>query len=236
MKHAAQIAVVATVLAVAMAAGVSDVQAQAQTQDQPPAHTSIWGKFKKEVGSIISASGTTGVAGSTFGGTYRRIQDTPLNNIFNSEVAINGDYPHVAITITDWSDRITSRGVNPTTKAQANDCLTFNAALWRNAQSSEPINDLIICAKEAHRGSMRGAFDGGFRFASVAGNHTGQRRTTGPLPPANVYPRTVEADGLLDGPGQLLLANLLMEMGLDVSYGGNVGRVWVVSVGNKPGT
>jgi hypothetical protein len=232
MKEFARCAVLASALIAATAVAAPDTQAQEQAQEQPKAKSSFWGRLKQEVGSIVAPKGDVG---SAFPGTHRRIQDTPLNDIFNSAEA-GSDYPHVAIAITDWSDRITSRGMNPTSQAQANDCLTFDVTLWRNSKSSEMINGLIICAGEAHRGYMRGAFDGGFRFASVTGNHTGQRRTTGPLPPANVYPRTAEADGLLDGPGQLLLANLLMEMGLDFSYGGNVGRVWIVSVGNKPGT
>lgn len=206
--------------------------AQEQPQSQPQPKPSFWGRLKQEVSSVIAPQGN---AGDAFPGNHRRIQDTALADIFNSDAA-GSDYPHVAITVTDWSDRITSRGMNPTSQAQANDCLTFDATLWRDAKSSEPIDDLIICAGEARRGYMRGAFDGGFRFASVAGENTGQRRTTGPLPPANVYPRTAEADDLLDGPGQSLLANILMEMGLDFSYGGNVGRVWVVSVRNEPGT
>lgn len=234
MKEFAKWAVLTSAL-IAMTAVVApntQAQEQTQTQQQPKAKSNFWSRLKQEVGSIVAPKGE---AGSAFPGTHRRIRDTPLDDIFNSAEA-GSDYPHVAIAITDWSDRITSRGMNPTSQAQADDCLTFNATLWRNAKASDTINDLIICAKESHRGYMRGAFDGGFRFASVAGNHTGQCRTTGPLPPANVYPRTAEADGLLDGPGQSLLANLLMEMGLDFSYGGNVGRVWVVSVGNKPGT
>lgn len=224
-----------TALAAALIAATAVIapDTPAQEQEQPKAKPSIWSRFKQEVGAIVAPQGE---AGSAFPGTHRHIRDTPLNDIFNSDAAVNSDYPHVAISITDWSDRITSRGMNPTSQAQANDCLTFDAMLWRNAKSSEPIDGLIICAGEARRGYMRGAFDGGFRFASVAGEHTGQRRSTGPLPPANVYPRTAEADDLLDGPGQSLLANILMEMGLDFSYGGNVGRVWVVSVRNEPGT
>lgn len=202
-------------------------------QEQPQPKPSIWSRFKQEVGSLVAPQGQ---AGTAFPGSHRRIQDTPLNDIFNTDAAADTGYPHVAITITDWSDRITSRGMNPTSQAQANDCLTFDATLWRNARTSEPIDNLIICAGESRQGYMRGAFDGGFRFASVSGENTSQRRTTGPLPPANVYPRTAEADDLLDGPGQSLLVNLLMEMGLDFSYGGNVGRVWVVSVRNEPGT
>lgn len=235
MNEFAKTALLTTAL-LAAAAVSAPAQAQAQeqpkSQEQPKAKTSLWGRFKQEVNSAMAPNGETGRA---FPGTRRRIRETPLNDIFNSPKA-GSDYPHVAITITDWSDRITSRGMNPTSQSHSDDCLTFDATLWRNAKSSEPIKGLIICAGEAHRGFMRGAFDGGFRFASVSGNHTGQRRTTGPLPPANVYPRTVEADGLLDGPGQSLMGNLLMEMGLDFSYGGNVGRVWVVSVSNEPGT
>lgn len=230
MKELANRVVLATAL-IAATAVIAPIT-QAQEQEQPKAKPSIWSRFKQEVGAIVAPQGE---AGSAFPGSHRRIRDTPLNDIFNSAQAGN-DYPHVAITITDWSDRITSRGMNPTSQAQANDCLAFDAVLWRSAKSSEPVNGLIICAGESRRGYMRGAFDGGFRFASVAGEHTGQRRTTGPLPPANVYLRTAEADDLLDGPGQSLLANLLMEMGIDFSYGGNVGRVWVVSVHNEPGT
>lgn len=232
MKGFAKYTALAATLIIAVAAMVPSAHAQEQPQTQPQSKPSIWSRFKQEVGAIVAPQGE---AGSAFSGTHRRIRDTPLNDIFNSPNA-GSDYPHVAITITDWSDRITSRGMNPTSQAQANDCLTFDATLWRDAKSSEPINGLIICAGEARRGYMRGAFDGGFRFASVAGEHTGQRRSTGPLPPANVYPRTAEADDLLDGPGQSLLANILMEMGLDFSYGGNVGRVWVVSIRNEPGT
>lgn len=226
---APRVVLTAALFAALIASGAS---AQEQQQSQPQPKPSFWERVKREVSSVVAPQGHTG---SAFPGTHRRIRDTPLNDIFNTAEA-GSDYPHVAITITDWSDRITSRGMNPTSQAQANDCLTFDVTLWRNAKSSEPINGLIICAGEARRGYMRGAFDGGFRFASVAGESTGQRRTTGPVPPANVYPRTAEADDLLDGPGQSLLANLLMEMGLDFSYGGNVGRVWVVSVSNQPGT
>lgn len=232
MKDLATSAAMAAALVTAVAAMAPAAHAQEQPQTQPQSKPSIWSRFKQEVGAIVAPQGE---AGSAFPGTHRRIRDTPLNDIFNSAEA-GSDYPHVAITITDWSDRINSRGMNPTSQAQANDCLTFDATLWRNAKSSEPINGLIVCAGESRRGYMRGAFDGGFRFASVAGDSTGQRRTTGPLPPANVYPRTAEADDLLDGPGQSLLANILMEMGLDFSYGGNVGRVWVVSIRNEPGT
>lgn len=232
MKQATRSAALSMALAAAFAVTASEVGAQEQPASQPQTKPSIWSRFKKEVGSLVAPNSP---AGTVFPGSHRRIQDTALADIFNSDAAGNG-YPHVAIAITDWSDRITSRGMNPTSQAQANDCLTFDATLWRDGKSSEPINGLIICAGEARRGYMRGAFDGGFRFASVAGENTGQRRTTGPLPPANVYPRTAEADDLLDGPGQSLLANVLMEMGLDFSYGGNVGRVWVVSVSNQPGT
>ena len=232
MKDLATSAAMAAALVTAVAAMAPAAHAQEQSQTQPQSKPSIWSRFKQEVTSIVAPQGE---AGSPFPGTHRRIRDTALNDIFNSAEA-GTDYPHVAIAITDWSDRITSRGMNPTSQAQANDCLTFDATLWRSAKTSESIDGLIICAGEARRGYMRGAFDGGFRFASVAGESTGQRRTTGPLPPANVYPRTAEADDLLDGPWQSLLANILMEMGLDFSYGGNVGRVWVVSVRNEPGT
>lgn len=232
MQEFSKCAALAAALAAAFALIASPAGAEEQPQSQPQPKPSFWERVKREVSSVVAPQGQ---AGSAFPGTHRRIRDTPLNDIFNTAEA-GSDYPHVAITITDWSDRITSRGMNPTSQAQANDCLTLDATLWRNAKSSEPINGLIICAGEARRGYMRGAFDGGFRFASVAGENTGQRRTTGPLPPANVYPRTAEADDLLAGPGQSLLANLLMEMGLDFSYGGNVGRVWVVSVRNEPGT
>ena len=233
-------------LAASIAVCACSTVANAQDQPQEPAQKEgLWSKIKRitaeEAGNAVSINGKPlgqGMAAGPDGsnGKRIRIQDTPLADIFNAESAINADYPHVAITITDYSDRIVSRGMNPTSAIDRNDCLYFDATLWRNAKKPEQINGLSYCASDGIKGFMRGPFEGAFRIGFTTNSNSGQRRTTGPLPPANIYPRGSEDDTLLDGPGYALLGNILMAMGFDFTYGGNTGRVWVVSTGNKPGT
>src|SRR5690606_19635808 len=133
-------------------------------------------------------------------------------------------------------DRIVGRGMNPTSQVASSDCLMFDAVLWRNASKSETFDGLIYCAADGLHGFMKGAFNGSFMFGTTMNDNSGQRRTTGPLPAANVYPRGSDDNRLLDGPGYILMGNLLMAMGFDFTYGGNTGRVWVVSTNNVPGT
>lgn len=230
-------------LAAMLVAFACNVPARAQSQESAPKE-GLWSKIKRitaeEVGNVVSVNGQpigAGVGMTAPDGTERkRIHDTPLHDIFNSDAAINADYPHVAITITDYSDRIVSRGMNPMSAVQRNDCLFFKATLWRSNEKSEQFDHLAYCADEGIKGFLKGAFSGGFRYGSTVNANTGQRRTTGPLSPAIIYPRGSEDDRILDGPGYALLGNLLMKMGFDFTYGGNIGRVWVVSTKNVPGT
>lgn len=219
--------------------------AVAQEQAPPPKKEGFWSKVKRitseEVGNAVSVNGQS-IAGQQAtvktpdGNDYKRISDTPLHDIFNSDAAINADYPHVAITITDYSDRIVERGMNPTSQVAGSDCLMFDATLWRNANRSETFDGLIYCAADGLKGFMKGAFNGSFLYGTTMNDNSGQRRTTGPLPPANVYPRGSDDNQLLNGPGYILMGNILMAMGFDFTYGGNTGRVWVVSTSNVPGT
>ncbi|MBS0225573.1 MAG: hypothetical protein JSS25_04425 [Proteobacteria bacterium] len=208
---------------------------------QSSSQEGFWSKVKKAAGAAVTINGRplNADAGSSNGaaGTYKQIRDTPLAGIFNSSAAINADYPHVAITITDFSDRLlTPQGQDPTNPAHPNDCLWFDATLWRSAKSSEKFTGLAICAADAHQGFMKGHFNGNVWLGTAPNKNTGQHRTTGPLPPFNIYPQDAGAENLTNGVGQLLLGNLLMQMGFDFTYNGNTGRVWVVSVSNKPGT
>ena len=227
------------VLAMVIVLFAGNTMAQSQPAPSEPNET-IWSKIKRitkeEVGNATGAGSQGAVPKASDGRDFKKIRDTSLNDLFNADAAINSDYPHVAITITDYSDRIVGRGMNLTSEMQRNDCIMFDAVIWRTAKQREDINDVIYCVSDGIKGFMRGAFDGAFRFASTTNANTGQRGTTGPLPPANIYPRGVEDDRLLDGPGYALMGNILMAMGFDFTYGGNTGRVWVVSTTNKPGT
>lgn len=208
----------------------------ALAQSQPPKE-GFWSKVKRitkeEVGN---ATGTTFAPTTTPDGRpLTRLRDTKLADVFNRDAG-KGGFPRVAITITDFSDRIVSRGMNPTSPVAPNDCLYFDAVLWHTSAKSETFKDLVYCASDGLKTFMKGSFNGNFYIASTTEKNTGSRRTTGPLPPANLYPRTAEEDELMDGPGYSLLGNVLMAMGFDFTYAGDQGRVWVVSVANKPGT
>ena len=230
-------------IAFAALLGILTFNASAQEQ-APPQKESFWSKVKRitseEVGNAVSVNGQPlgqqSQPKAPDGTEYKRLKDTPLNDIFNSDAAINADYPHVAITITDYSDRFLDPGMNPTSEIQRNDCLMFDATLWRTPKKSEKLDHLIYCAADGIKGFMKGQFNGSIRFGFTTNPNTGQRRTTGPLPPANLYPQGSADDRLLDGPGYALLGNILMAMGFDFTYAGNKGRVWIVSTTNKPGT
>ena len=109
---------------IVLATALSLLSTNAIAQDQAaPSKEGLWSKIKRitteEVGNSVSINGkSVGAVQSTpktpDGREYRRLADTPLQGIFNAEAAINADYPHLAITITDYSDRIVERGINPT--------------------------------------------------------------------------------------------------------------------------
>lgn len=203
----------------------------------PPPKEGFWSKVKRITKE--EAGNATGMASSPTtmpdGRPLTHLRDTKLADVFNRESG-KGGFPRVAITITDVSDRITSRGMNPTSPVAPNDCLYFDAVLWHTVAKSESIEDLVYCASDGLKTFMRGSFNGNFYIASTTEKNTGARRTAGPWPPANLYPRSAEEDELMDGPGYALLGNVLMAMGFDFTYAGDQGRVWVVSVANKPGT
>lgn len=222
------------VLAVLLVVAVAMPTATAQTAPRE----SMWSKIKRitkeEVGNATGV-GTPAPTQTADGRPLRRLHDTPLAGIFQREGG-EGSYPRVAITISDYSDRIVGRGMNPTSAVAPNDCLVMDIMLWRSPTKSEPFKNVAYCAADGMKGFVRGMFNGNFYMATTTERNTGSRRTTGPVPPANLYPRQIEDTRLLDGPGYALLGNVLMAMGFDFTYSGDQGRAWVVSTANKPGT
>lgn len=219
-------------IAVALAAPTASAQETSAPKE------GVWSKIKRITKEeVAEATGVSAAAPTQTadGRQLRRLHDTPLAGVFQREGG-EGSYPRVAITITDYSDRIVSRGMNPTSAVAPNDCLIMDIVLWRSPSKSEPFKDIVYCGADGMKGFVRGMFNGNFYMATTTERNTGSRRTTGPLPPANLYPRQVEDTRLLDGPGYVLLGNVLMAMGFDFTYSGDQGRVWVVSTANKPGT
>lgn len=198
----------------------------------------IWSKVKKSAGSLVSVNGQPigGQGTEAASGNYTRIADTKLKDIFLAGNAINGDWPHVAIVITDYSDRFNARGTNPMSDVYATDCIYFDAYLWRDAKNSEKFEGLGHCASDGMKSFMQAGITSNFAYGNTLLKDTGQIRNTGPHPPLKVFPQTPEAQRIFDGPGRQLMASILIGMGYDIMHVPNIGRVWVVSVDNKPGT
>lgn len=212
---------------------------QASAQQTTATRESVWSKIKRITKEEVASATGVGSAipiKTADGRPMRRLKDTALADVFNRESGPDSTYPRVAITITDYSDRIVSRGMNPTSSVAPNDCLMMDITLWHSPTKFEPFKGVAYCAADGMRGFGRGMFNGNFYMATTTAKNTGSRRTAGPLPPANLYPRQVEDTQVLDGPGYALLGNVLMALGFDFTYSGDQGRAWVVSTANKPGT
>lgn len=174
-----------------------------------------------------------------------KFSQSPLANVFSgSEPA--SQWPRVALTIDEmpgdadfvWLDwPMQNRVGSPMASAivvPANYCITVSAVIWKNEKTSQKVERVPYCGKDAKVGEITDDYTfsmTGWTMAPKNGfKNTGASRTSGPNPPLKSFPSRSLIIDRNNSRASLIFAHLVMGMGLDLTQDYlNEGRLWVVS-------
>lgn len=174
--------------------------------------------------SISNASarkaGTSKVEGTS-------LTQTPLLGVLREELSSDGrapEWPKVVITDlripADQTDPGHSYSLKP------DECIWFNAVLWRDAKRSENFNGLHLCAEELPKQSNN--FVVTWHSFPISGKTSGQIRTDGPTPPYAKLPGDAFIDRwLMNQIGLYYIGSLLTLVGYDPHFIEDDRRFWV---------
>lgn len=116
--------------------------------------------------------------------------------------------------------------LNRSLSLKANECIHFNAILWRSTKQSERFDKLQLCAGELPKQSNNFVLT--WKSFSISGKTTGQVRGDGPTPPYNKLPGDAAIDQWLTNQfGLYYVGSLLTLVGYDPNFSVDSRRFWV---------
>lgn len=136
------------------------------------------------------------------------ISETPLANLWRKHPWDGqglGQYPAVALTIVDWSfstNHFRQRMQNGGAGGSGDGCWVAKARIWWSGKKSQQVDPFKVCWKSSLGMAMTFApAIQTYMLQVPAGQHTGHKRTTGPLPPMLAEPDQQDSPVGLDGVG-----------------------------------
>lgn len=169
---------------------------------------------------------------------------TPSESSFKDILATSSgsQWPRVAVTITAlqataYGSTIMTPGWNRTIPPNA--CMRLSAVVWSDLSKSRTIPEETFCVSQMQRPGGIGSTGemlawGAFEDRST--QNTGHVRTSGPKPPAKLFPEGADYKDFFNSSQAAATFGVLMRMmGYDLSIdGGKDRRLWVVSAPSSP--
>ena len=163
---------------------------------------------------------------------YRRVQDTPLYDLFLGHE--NKGWPHVALTVIhvpDWGASVVPPVLTPRYPSDSG-CFEVSARIWRDTAHHEDVDPFFLCPQDV----VQDVPFMGVVYADIPAPGdatTGSVRTLGPTPADHIFPHDPESMRLFGGitptsqNGQLyLVGSLMIAMHYDWNSETHL-RVWI---------
>lgn len=152
---------------------------------------------------------------------------TPLHGALSRQPSTDGQTPEwPKVVITNLKIPAEQLDLGRTLTLRPDECIHFDAVLWRSAQESQRFDDIHLCANELPKQSNNFVLT--WKSFSIAGDTTGQVRTEGPTPPSMKLPSDPVVDQwLMSQFGLYYLGSLLTLVGYDPDFTPDSRRFWV---------
>lgn len=180
----------------------------------------------KDMGRSLSS----GNVGSAEQNSATDLTDTPLKGVLRKNLSKDGKAPEwPKVVITDLQVPPDQLDFTRAMSLKPQDCVYFNAVLWKDATDSERFNDLRLCAEDLPKQS-NGFVVTWYNFP-ISGKTTGQVRTEGPTPPYNKLPSDTDIDTwIMNRFGQFYIGSLLTIVGYEPNFTIDDRRFWIKDV------
>jgi len=185
-----------------------------------------------------SGSGTTAAAAAPAPNAGNPLRGTELDGIFKKNPISNSQrpemWPRVAVTIKSATAGVHNFSGPGTLRAD--DCVVFDARLWKSATEDRKFENLRLCAggvAELSKGVAFRTLDLFPRYTFHRGqNTTAAQRTEGPTPPFYMFPQDIRSQQewiLMARNTKFYLGSILLALGYDWDNDFDR-RVWIVGV------
>ncbi|MEQ4616711.1 MAG: hypothetical protein ABN482_01545 [Corticimicrobacter sp.] len=164
------------------------------------------------------------------GGTANSLKNSPLHNVLRENLSSDGRAPEwPKIAVTNLQIPGSQMTMNRSLSLKANECIRFDAVLWRDAKRVERFKDLSLCASDLPRQSNDFVIT--WKSFPISGRTSGQVRTDGPTPPYNKLPSDQAMEQwILNQFGLYYVGSLLTLMGYDPNFTLDDRRFWIQNV------
>lgn len=185
------------------------------------------GDIGKRILTPVGQDPSGGGIRSALGQSGTSIVASPLAGALRHNLSTDGSAPEwPKVIVTDLSFPNDQLNMSRGFQLKANDCITFNAVLWRSEKTKEQFNNLSLCAPELPKQSNN--FVTTWRTFPISGKTTGQLRTDGPKPPYSKLPGGPRMNQWMTSPfGLYYVGSILTIVGYDDSFSVDNRRFWI---------
>lgn len=156
------------------------------------------------------------------------LRDTDLKNIIGKSTS--ADWPRIAVTINNLPKWF--YGMPPSRKQgifSPRDCMNVSITAWTSATKSKTYDRIDFCGDDIVYDTPFSDVGLGWRsFGMASGKNTGAQRTSGPTPPAKLFPNKPGVDSFFLLNGNYFLGSLMATLGYNWQEPQDA-RFWVVT-------
>lgn len=160
------------------------------------------------------------------------VLETPLLGALSRNPSKDGQTPEwPKVVILDLRIPADQLNLGRTLSLRPDECIRFDAMLWKSATASDRFEDVYLCADQLPKQSNNFVLT--WKSFSIPGETTGQVRTEGPTPPFTKLPGNPSMDQwLMSQFGLYYLGSLLSLVGYDPDFTPDSRRFWVKDLSN----
>ncbi|MDR1853359.1 MAG: hypothetical protein LBR05_00430 [Azoarcus sp.] len=183
----------------------------------------------KSVDSLVSGM-KSGGGGASSAASANSLLKSPLYNVMRENPSTDGSAPEwPKVVITNLQIPAAQLESSHSLHLGPDECIIFDAMLWRSAKKSERFKDLTLCSQELPKQSN--AFVTTWKVFNIYGNTTGQVRGDGPTPPYSKLPYDQKLEQWISlNFGLYYIGSLLTLTGYDPNFSRDTRRFWVKNI------